>query len=193
MNRVLDVYDQLRIEGKIKAAGASIKGPNVTQATSDLCLQYIRSGRVDAIQVIYSIFRQRNQSVFDEARSAGVGIVARTVLENGFLTGKYAPGHEFSGQDHRKRFAADQLLGILREVQELDRIVVKPPYEDIGRAAIRFVLDEPNVSTAIIGVKTVQQARENMMAASLPELPADLRLSLIERYRDRCEEFNTSR
>ena len=44
------------------------------------------------------------------------GIVARTVLESGFLTGKYKPGQTFSGDDHRKRWGGQRLESILQQV-----------------------------------------------------------------------------
>ena len=39
MRRVLDVYSELKEQGKIKAIGASIKGPSVTETTHRLCRQ----------------------------------------------------------------------------------------------------------------------------------------------------------
>ena len=58
-------------------------------------------GRIDALQVICSIFRQKTSEMFEEARDKGVGIIGRTLLESGFLTGKYKPGHKLTG--HRSR------------------------------------------------------------------------------------------
>jgi len=192
MNRTLDVYERLQAEGKIRAIGASVKGPDVTPATVTLCRQYIRTGRVDALQVIYSILRQENAAMFEEARAAGVAIVARTTLENGFLTGKYEPDRRFSGQDHRKRFTDEQLGKILREARRLKETAVAPPFQTLGQTAIRFVLDHPAVSVAIVGAKSPQQTRENMSPASLPPLPENLRRRLVETYANRCGEFNTT-
>lgn len=38
-------------------------------------------------------------SFFDAARAADVGLVARTVIESGLLTGKYPPGTTFDEND----------------------------------------------------------------------------------------------
>ena len=43
MNRVLDICEGFKAEGKIRAIGASVKGPDVTQRTVDLCRQYVRA------------------------------------------------------------------------------------------------------------------------------------------------------
>ena len=153
MHRVLDVYEQLKAEGKIRAIGASIKGPDVTQHTVDLCKQYIRSGRVDVLMIVYSILRQKNEEIFQEAHESGVGILARTVLESGFLTGKYKPGHTFTGQDHRIRWGKERLRSVLEYVQELERLAVAPPYETVSQLAIRFALDRAEISSVVVGQK----------------------------------------
>ena len=54
-----------------------------------LCKHYIDHRKITTREIIYSIFRQGNAKVFELAHQAGVGIIARTLLESGFLTGKY--------------------------------------------------------------------------------------------------------
>jgi aryl-alcohol dehydrogenase-like predicted oxidoreductase len=191
MNYVLDIYERLKNEGKIRAVGASVKGVNVTPGTVELCRRYIRSGRVDVVQVVYSILRQANGEIFQEAREADVGIVARTALESGFLSGRYAPGSKFTGRDHRARFQPDRLAAILDEVVKLRDAVVSPPYESLAQVALRFVLDEPAVDTVIVGASKALQVQRNMEIASLPPLPSEVRRSLLDSYASRTLEFNT--
>lgn len=189
MNRLLDFYDQLKNEGKIRATGASIKGPSVTQETTDLCQQYIHTGRVEALQVIYSIFRQKTAEIFQSAHENGVGIVARTVLESGFLTGKYKPGQTFSGDDHRKRWGDQRLESILQQTQELQALV-KPPYTTLSQIAIRFALQSPEVTTLILGARNASQIEQNYSAENLPLLDTNLYHSLVEQFTKKTEGFN---
>jgi aryl-alcohol dehydrogenase-like predicted oxidoreductase len=193
MNRVLDIYARLKAQGKIRAIGASIKGPDVTQKTVDLCQQYIQSGQVDVIMIIYSIFRQKNGQVLLEAQQQDVGVVPRTVLESGFLTGKYLPGVEFSGEDHRKRWGEDRLQEILTQVQLLQDWAVEKPYQHLAQVALRFVLDSPGVSSMVVGARTAEQVRQVTAAANLPPLDPALRQRLIAVYRGRSAMFNTGR
>jgi len=191
MNRVFDIYEGFKAQGKIKAIGASIKGPDVTQRTVDLCRQYIQSGRVDALMVIYSIFRQKNAEILVEAQKENIGIVPRTVLESGFLSGKYAPGTEFSGDDHRIRWGRDRLKVILGESQDLGEWAVESPYDSISQVALRFVLDQEGVSSLVVGARTANQIREIMVVAELPPLRPVLRDRLVAEYRGRDATFNT--
>ena len=66
MNMLLDCYEAFRDEGKIRFIGPSIKSANVTDDTIALHRQYLATGRIDAIQLIYSVFRA--------AKSRGAGL-----------------------------------------------------------------------------------------------------------------------
>lgn len=183
MNAVLDVYEEFKLRGKIRAIGASIKGPNVTRDTVELCRQYIRSGRVDALQVIFSVFRQKNAEMFEEAEQAGVAVVGRTALESGFLTGKYVPGDKFGAGDHRARWTQEKLDRILREARRLGNERVQAPYRSLTQFVLRYVLDEPRLTTMLVGGKNARQVTEQMSAMEAPELPAADFQALREHYR----------
>lgn len=190
MERALEVFERLKEEGKIRAIGASIKGPDVSQRTLDLCKQYIHTGKIDAIQCIFSILRQKNRSIFKAALEGGVGIVARTPLESGFLTAKYPPGTEFAEKDHRRRYGKAVLSHILECVEELNDTVVTPPFETLSQVSIRFALDQENVTTVLLGAKTRQQMLANLKVLELPRLPKQLLDQLVRAYGERTEQFN---
>ena len=191
MNRVLDEFSKLRLEGKIRAVGASIKGPNVTQETVALCRRYIDTGRIDALQLIYSILRQRNQESITYAKKHDVGIVARTALENGFLTGKYKPeGPSFEGR-HRSRWGGDRLRAILQEALEMEEWAISPPYHSLAQVALAFALSCDGVSTVIPGAKNRYQVAGNAEVAELPAMDADILTRLTETYREFNDMANT--
>jgi aryl-alcohol dehydrogenase-like predicted oxidoreductase len=191
MLRLLDLYEGFKSQGKIRAIGASIKGPDVTQHTVDLCRQYVHSGRVDVLMVINSIFRQKNSEILLEARDQGVGIVARTILESGFLTGKYAPGKEFSGQDHRVRWSGERLRKILQQAQDLHDWAVQSPYEQLAQVALRFVLDQEGISSVVVGARTPAQIDTMIATAGIPALKPDLRARLVAEFKGKDADFNT--
>ena len=190
MSNLLDIFEQFKKEGKIRAIGASIKGCDVTQRTTDLCRQYIRSNRVDVIQLIYSIFRQKTSEVFREAKENGVAILGRTVLENGFLTGKYSPGDIFRGNDHRQRWEANRLKNILAFAQELKSFAIEPPFQTLAEVSLRFALDTPGLTCVITGAKNRHQIIENLKVASLPSLPEELNYRFVSLFKDKSESFN---
>jgi len=166
MHRAIDQIVQFQNEGKVRAIGASIKGPNVTQATLDLHRQYIRTGRIDAIQLIYSILRPDARAIFDEAKQVGVALVGRTMLESGLLTGKYRVGHQFPEGDHRQRWNDEKLAAIIDASERLQQEFLPSDYQSVTELALRFTLDEPGLTTIIPGAKSPQQMEANIAAAT---------------------------
>lgn len=99
---------KLKDQKLIGFIGASIKGHNVTDQTVQCCRKYMDQGEVDVFQIIYSPLRQKldYDEVMEQCGRRGIGLVIRTVLENGFLTGKYPNGYRFPERDHRSRYSA---------------------------------------------------------------------------------------
>ena len=182
--------EKLKEEGLIRYIGASIKGPNVNDGTLALCKRFIELGRVEVFQVVYSILRQKLHDVILEAYEAGIGIVARSALESGFLSGKYAPGHVFPEGDHRARWPEENLNFILEKAQEISKIV-RPPYEDTPQMATKFSLANPGVSTLILGARNRDQVLRNMGTDNLPALPEATIAVLRETFGDITENCNT--
>lgn len=200
MNAALEELERLKKEGKIRAIGASIKGKDVTDATLALCRQYIKTGRVDVLQVVYSILRQKHLPAIEEAHAAGVGIIARTSMESGLLTGKYEPGHRFGGLDHRRRYTPEHLDYVLEKVQEIKEELytekrfnlVKMGYSQgsLAQVAVKFAMAPAGVSTVIAGARKMKQIGENLAVAALPELPDELVDYLRSEYGDSTEKAN---
>lgn len=189
IDSALAEMEALKKEGKIRGIGVSVKGPAVTDSTVSLCRAYTDSGRVDAIQLVYSILRQKNLKAIEYAAARGVGIVVRTSMESGFLTGKFPPGIRFPRDDHRSRWNGS-VDGILRAVEKVKERYVKPPYDDIGKLAIRFALAPEGVTSVIVGAKNGMQQRANV-ASLLLESPEEAVLSsLKEEFGEFTESCN---
>lgn len=184
MQRAIDEMETLKREGKIHSIGASIKGLDVTDQTEALCTMYIGSGRVDVIQVVYSILRQRLQKTLIAAHDNGIGVVARTTLESGFLTGKYLPGHIFPKDDHRSRYDQGRIDDILSNIQILQKMVVKPPFESLTQIALKFALQEKSISSILVGAKTPASLEHNISIAEMPKLKPEMVNWIKKQYGD---------
>jgi len=116
----------------------------------------------------YSLLvRDIEQELVPLCRSKGMGIVPWAPLGSGFLTGKFKPGERsipgsraadqwaWHGRFFHER--ADQILATLLDVAgELG----KTP----AQVALRWVLEQPGLSSVIAGVRTVEQLRDNIGA-----------------------------
>ena len=192
INRALDELANLKRDGKIRAVAASIKAAAVTSKTVDLCHTYIDTGKVDVIQVAYSFLRQANAEVFEKAYEKNVGIVTRSAIESGFLSGKYRPGHIFP-DDHRMRWSKETLWKIFSLVDEVSPWAVRLPYQSPAEVAIRFSMAPKGVSSLLVGAKNPEQLEKNLNTLSLPPLDQEIIDLLKEKFAGRTEEFNPDR
>jgi aryl-alcohol dehydrogenase-like predicted oxidoreductase len=186
-DRVYDTLDTLVAEEAIAAYGVSVE--TVAEGMRALA----RPG-VQSLQVVLNVFRRKPLAeLLPAARAAGVGILARVPLASGLLTGKYDESTTFPADDHRtfnrhgeafdvgETFAGvpfDVGVAAAREVAEIAGDSVPT-----AAFALRWVIDQPGVTTVIPGARTVTQVRGNVAAAGLAPL-TDSQLSDLERVYD---------
>ncbi|MFI3170050.1 MAG: aldo/keto reductase [Faecalibacterium sp.] len=193
MEEALDVMQSLKKKGKIRAVGGSIKGVNVTDDTVKLCKQYIDSGKMDAIQLVYNILRQQTNEVFDYAIQHKIALVGRTSLETGFLSGKYKKGHRFAENDHRNRWNATYDM-IAEHVDEIEKrfITQKCVDNDMTSLALRFAMYPEAMTNTIVGARTRAQVEELLTIIEKPPLNSETITTLEEMFRGKTHLFNTS-
>jgi aryl-alcohol dehydrogenase-like predicted oxidoreductase len=171
--KIFDGLEKLKDSGRIRHYGISIHDPQEG-------LLSMRYGQPAAIQVVFNLLRQeaKNQ-LFQTAREQNVAIIAREPLSNGFLTGKFNIDSTFPSGDIRSNFPRNYLSGLTRAAQQLKLLESKT--RTLAQASIRFALDHKDVSTVIPGVKTPQQAEEDIGASELPPLTGEelLRIKIL--------------
>jgi len=154
--------DALKKENKVLHYGVSIHEP----FEGLLCLE---AGKPETLQVPFSIFRQEwIGELFAEARKAGVGLIAREPLGNGFLAGKIAPSARFPPGDIRHHWPPQMVAARSAVAERLS--FLKRDGRTLAQAALQFVLSFPEVSTTIPGCKTPAQVEENLGTAHAPPL-----------------------
>jgi aryl-alcohol dehydrogenase-like predicted oxidoreductase len=173
---VFEVLDNMIRAGKIRYYGVSVE-------TVEEAVRALRHPGVQSVQIIFNMFRLKPaEAFFPAAREKRVGILARVPLASGLLTGKLAPDSRFEAEDHRQfnregeRFdKGETFSGVpyavgLEAVEELRGLV--PGGATLGQLALRWILMFPEVTCAIPGAKTPEQARENTFAAGMGGLSA---------------------
>ncbi|MDO5495799.1 MAG: aldo/keto reductase [bacterium] len=189
-DEVYENLDRLVDEGRIKNYGVSVE-------TCEEALEALEHEGVATIQIIFNIFRRKPlDEVLPLAQSKGVGILARVPLASGLLAARYSHETEFGEDDHRnfnrKGQAFDQgetFSGVdyddgvraSREFAELAR-ELGPADATPAQVALRWVIDQPGVTTVIPGARSAEQARGNAAAASLPPLSTELHAALEDLY-----------
>jgi len=170
--------DDLKREGLVGAVGVSV---NRWEPTN--CLDTLRTGLVDAVQVIYNIFDQSPEDeLFGICRELGVAVIARVPFDEGSLAGQLRADSEFPEGDFRRIYFGPENLGpTVRRVEALRAAL--PADLALPEAAMRFCISHPAVNAVIPGMRRVAHVRANVEAVGRGPLPPEtLRLLRAHRW-----------
>lgn len=151
-SEIIEIAEKLKSEQKVIHIGIAVRGEAAAEAA-------IKTGFFETIQLAYNIVDQRMaKSVLQMARDKNIGIINRSVLLKGALTPARANLPETLGQLKQNADKAEEIA---------ESIGISLP-----TLAIRYVLSNPAVSTALIGTVTanrIESALEALQAGPLPE------------------------
>jgi aryl-alcohol dehydrogenase-like predicted oxidoreductase len=166
-------------EGKVRLCGASTPAPQ--DALSLLDLPYLSCFQVNCNILDW---RSVDCGLLDRARQLRIGIIARTPLAFGFLTGRLDAGARFDASDHRSRWPRQKTSTWL---EAADAIFAASgiPQGVIERTqfALRFCLSLEGVATVIPGMMSPQEVRENVAACERSRLGPDQLRNIAQVYR----------
>jgi aryl-alcohol dehydrogenase-like predicted oxidoreductase len=165
--------DDLRRQGLIHAIGISVNRWEPWNG-----VQAVRSGLIDAVQVIYNIFDQNPEDeLFPACQEHDVAVIARVPFDEGSLTGTLTPDSKWPESDWRSTyFVPENLKSSLEHVERLKPLV--PPGMRMPEMAMRFILNEPRVSTIIPGMRKRRHVETNIACSDAGPLPAELHHAL---------------
>jgi aryl-alcohol dehydrogenase-like predicted oxidoreductase len=176
-DRVFDALDALVQEDRIAAYGVSVE-------TCEQALTAISRPHVATVQLILNVFRRKPlERVLPAALEAGVGVIARVPLASGLLSGMYDESTTFEAGDHRTYNRQGEAFDVgetfsgvpfeigVRAARSVAAHAVGIP---TARLALRWILDQPGVSTVIPGARNASQVKGNAAAAELEPLSVDV-------------------
>ena len=124
--------------------------------------------RFECYQPQYSmVVRDIEEELIPLCQYKGLGVVVWSPLGGGFLTGKYKPGERVvagtRSEDnwaYPQRYFASNSDDILMELFAVSEELDRSP----AQVAVRWVLEQPAITSAIVGARTAEQARDNILA-----------------------------
>jgi aryl-alcohol dehydrogenase-like predicted oxidoreductase len=172
-DRLAATMDDLRSQGLFHAVGASINRWEPWNGVGAA-----RSGWVDAVQVIYNIFDQNPEDeLFPACLEMDVAVIARVPFDEGTLTGSLTVDSKWPEGDWRNSyFVPDNLVPAVARADALKPLV--PAGMTMPEMALRFILNNPIVSTIIPGMRKIGNVEANLAASDAGPLPADLHAKL---------------
>src|SRR5471032_3275769 len=111
------------------------------------------------------VVRDIDEEIVPAIELKGLGCVAWSPLAGGYLTGKYLPGslkvqgsRSAEGWGFQSKFFAPNHGDILQALLDVSKEIGKPP----AQVALRWVMDQPFMTSAIVGARNVEQLGETL-------------------------------
>jgi len=172
-DRWVKKMDELRRQGLIGAVGISINRWEPWNG-----VRAVRSGLVEAVQVIYNIFDQNPEDeLFPACQEMDVAVIARVPFDEGTLTGTLTLDSKWPEGDWRNGyFVPENLKASVEHAERLKPFI--PPGMSMPEMAMRFILNEPRVSTIIPGMRKRKNVEANIACSEAGPLPEALHRAL---------------
>jgi aryl-alcohol dehydrogenase-like predicted oxidoreductase len=166
--KIAEILLKLKKEGLIRFIGATVHG-------TDNAMAIVKAGCFDSLQIAYNLLDQRMlKKVIPESKKQGIGLLGRSAYLKGILT----PKMDYLSNEY-------QLLK-----NAADNIIIKMGLknrDDLARIAIRFCITTEDISSVLVGTKSMEYLKFAIDAEKKGSLPAYifkqlLRLGIKDRY-----------
>ena len=192
MDEMLRAFDDLVRQGKVRYTACS--NYEAWRLMKALWISDVdKLARFDCYQPQYSlVVRDIEQELIPICRNEGLGVVVWSPLAGGFLSGKYRPGERVlagtrSADDwaYPQQYFAPNADETLRTVCEVAALLKRTP----AQVALRWCLEQPAITAAIVGARTLAHLEDNLQAADFRlEGDALARLNEVSHLPDRYPE-----
>ena len=165
--------EKLKADGKIKHVGIS-----VNRWEPENVLNTLKTGLIDAVQVIYNIFDQNPEdNLFPLCRKLDIGVIARVPFDEGTLTGMLSKDTVFPEGDWRATYFVPENLNSSVDHADALRPLI-PQGMTMAEMALRFILCNDDVHTIIPGMRKIRNVEANTGTSDGKRLSKSLELEL---------------
>lgn len=165
---VVATLDRLVRQGKARAWGLSMRAPSEALRALQLAEPAVLQVNLNMLDV-----RAIESGFLESAERRGVGVIGRTPLCFGFLSGAIGADTSFPAGDHRLGWSRAQIDAWSNGAAQVLSAVPQPPGSTAIQAALRFCLSFPAVSAIIPGMIRSAEVDENAEASRLGPLPPE--------------------
>jgi aryl-alcohol dehydrogenase-like predicted oxidoreductase len=170
VSETMEAVSKLIEQGKVRYAG-------VCNYSVELMKEASTYVPIVSEQVPYSMVKRGIEAeIIPYCLSQGLGILAYSPLQRGLLTGKMHPGHTFEPNDSRigQVWYKNENLNLVNTFLKTLEPLAAAKNASIGQLVIRWTLEQPGITVALVGARNVDQAVQNAGAAQVHLSPDDL-------------------
>jgi aryl-alcohol dehydrogenase-like predicted oxidoreductase len=154
IDETIEAFEILKQQGKIRYYGISSIRPNVIR-------EYVKRSSIVSVMMQYSLLdRRAEESCLQLLSENNIGVLARGSLAQGLLIDK--PAKEYLGHSKEEVAKASKAIHQLSNEQRTP-----------AQTAIQFALHNPAITSAVVGIRTMEQLIEVSGSVNAPSLTAD--------------------
>jgi aryl-alcohol dehydrogenase-like predicted oxidoreductase len=168
----MEALNQLLLDGKIRAAGVC----NYNKAQMEEAEKTIN---LSSNQVPYSMVERTIEGeLLPYCLQNQKSIIAYSPLQRGILTGKIKPGHQFAPGDHRPttKFYKPENIELINHLLETLEPLALEKQVTLSQLVIRWTIDQPGITVALVGARDAAQAVQNAEAINLQLTEDEMKL-----------------
>ena len=151
IDETIEAYEILLQQGKIRYYGLSSIRPNVIR-------EYIKKSNIISVMTQYSLLDRRpEESTLQLLHENNIGVVTRGSLASGLLVDKPAKPY--------LNYNEEQIASAAKAIKS-----VSSNKRSNAQTAIQYVLKNPAITSAIVGIRTMEQLTDAVKAIDIPEL-----------------------
>lgn len=151
IDETIEAFELLEQQGKIRYYGISSIRPNVIR-------EYVKRSRIVSVMMQYSLLDRRpEESCLALLQQHNIGVLARGSVAKGLLVNKPATPYLNYGAAEVKQAAS--AVSALSNAQR-----------GAAQTALRFVLQHPAITSAVVGIRTPGQLADAVAAVNAPPL-----------------------
>lgn len=171
IEETMSAMERLKRAGKIRCIGCC-------NFSLELLRDSLKYGEIKTVQIPYNLIdREVEKDLLPFCRENGIGVLTYSSIAQGLLSGKYNQNTRFAPDDYRgkdKYFQGEAFLrnlAVLEKVKKVARKMNRSPVQ----VALRWVLENPSVTTALVGVKNIAQVEQNVVASDFALSEEDMK------------------
>ncbi len=150
IDETIEAFEILRQQGKIRYYGISSIRPNVIRT-------YVEKSNIVSVMMQYSLLDRRpEETCLPLLQANNIGVLARGGLAKGLLVNKPA--------DTYLNYSAQEVKKAAQAIQSVSGKLINS-----AATALRFVIQHPAITTAVVGIRTMEQLQDaTYMQQTLP-------------------------
>jgi aryl-alcohol dehydrogenase-like predicted oxidoreductase len=155
IDETIEAFELLQEKGKIRFYGISSIRPNVIR-------EYVTRSRISTVMMQYSLLdRRAEESCFSLLLKNGISVLARGALAKGILADKESSNY--------LNYTKNEVTALKIQLKKF-----ADKENTMGQIALRYVLQQSVICSAVVGIRTILQLKEAVQAGNLGFLSADI-------------------